>query len=671
MQKFMKAIAAIMLMMTVVIATGCTKPDDPNNPNNGGSGGGNGGDNNVYYTISVLSNPTEGGTVSGGGSFVSGASHTVSANVYEGYTFTNWTENGNEVSTSASYHFTVNANRTLVANFSALGQSEGNGTAEDPYNVAASIGLQSDEPIAWVHGYIVGAVKSGLSSVSSNADINWSAPFDLATNVVIADDATCNEISQCLIVNLPTGKPLRSQVNLKDNPGNLGKHLAVCGKLRSYFGQAGLRDSNGTEADFILETDAPNQYTISVSAIPSVGGTVSGGGTFLQGQSCTLDAVPNANYTFTNWTENGELVSTNANYTFNVTDSRNFVANFTYSPQSFTITVSAQPANGGTVSGGGTYTCGQSCTVHATANNGYTFTYWTENGNPIYTNANYSFTVTGNLSLVAHFQYNTQAPIGAINGLFSISANKQVFFSQGNLQYNARKNSWRFATNQYDYIGSNNSNISSTYNGWIDLFGWGTSGWDCGNTYYHPWNSERGDGSLYGPPYMIGLSGSNSDWGHYNAISNGGNQAGLWRTLRKDEWNYVFNKRSTTSGIRYAKALVDNVKGVILLPDDWSRSYYTLNMTNQSGASFNSNVIFSSTWTSSLESHGAVFLPAAGYRDGTTVSNVGVDGRYWSASPWDLSNAIFVDFNIYSIETTMSYHPRSRGHSVRLVCPVE
>lgn len=133
------------------------------------------------------------------------------------------------------------------------GQGEGSGTADDPYNVAAGIGLQNEEPIAWVHGYIVGAVKSGLSSVTSNADINWNAPFDLATNVVIADDAACREISQCIIVNLPAGKPLRIQVNLLENPDNLGKHLAVNGKLRKYFNQAGLRDSGGTEADFVLE----------------------------------------------------------------------------------------------------------------------------------------------------------------------------------------------------------------------------------------------------------------------------------------------------------------------------------------------------------------------------------------------------------------------------------
>ena len=133
------------------------------------------------------------------------------------------------------------------------GTGQGSGTFEDPYNVAAGIGLQSEKPTAWVQGYIVGAVRNGLSTVGSNDDVIWSAPFDSYTNVVIADDATCHEISQCIIVNLPSGKPLRAQVNLYDNPDNLGKQLAVLGKLRTYFGQAGLRDSEGTEADFVLE----------------------------------------------------------------------------------------------------------------------------------------------------------------------------------------------------------------------------------------------------------------------------------------------------------------------------------------------------------------------------------------------------------------------------------
>ncbi len=137
------------------------------------------------------------------------------------------------------------------------GDPQGSGTADDPYNVAAGIGQQNNEPIAWVHGYIVGSVKNGTSSVSSNNDILWSAPFDSQTNVVIADDPTCREIDLCIIVNLPAGKPLRTMVNLADNPDNLGKMLSVNGKLRKYFGKAGLRDSNGTENDFVLEGYVP------------------------------------------------------------------------------------------------------------------------------------------------------------------------------------------------------------------------------------------------------------------------------------------------------------------------------------------------------------------------------------------------------------------------------
>ena len=143
------------------------------------------------------------------------------------------------------------------------------------------------------------------------------------------------------------------------------------------------------------------QYTIDVSANPSHGGTVTGGGTYQQGQSCTVSASANAGYTFSNWTENGTVVSTTRTYTFTVTSNRTLVANFT--AQSYTITVAADPTMGGTVSGGGTFTYGQDCTVTATTNEGYTFHHWLENGNVVSTQASYTFTVTGNRNLVAIF----------------------------------------------------------------------------------------------------------------------------------------------------------------------------------------------------------------------------------------------------------------------------
>ena len=148
-----------------------------------------------------------------------------------------------------------------------------------------------------------------------------------------------------------------------------------------------------------------NSYTIAATANPSAGGTVSGAGEYNHGTSCTLTATANTGYTFSNWTENGSVVSTNADYTFTVEGARTLVANFTLN--TYTITATCNPAEGGTVSGAGEYNHGESCTLTATANNGYTFVNWKENGSVVSTNASYTFTVTSNRNLVANFTLNT------------------------------------------------------------------------------------------------------------------------------------------------------------------------------------------------------------------------------------------------------------------------
>lgn len=148
-------------------------------------------------------------------------------------------------------------------------------------------------------------------------------------------------------------------------------------------------------------TILPNTYNITATADPSQGGTVIGAGEYNQGASCTLTATANTGYTFVNWTKNGTQVSTNPSYTFTVTESGNYMAHFQIN--SYNITATANPTNSGTVSGTGQYNHGTSCTLTATANTGYTFTNWTENGSVVSTNASYSFTVEANRNLVAHF----------------------------------------------------------------------------------------------------------------------------------------------------------------------------------------------------------------------------------------------------------------------------
>jgi|GEM_PF-753094 len=238
---------------------------------------------------------------------------------------------------------------------------------------------------------------------------------------------------------------------------------------------------------------------------------------------------------------------------------------------------------------------------------------------------------------------------GAGNGIFSVSSNKRVQFSRGNLQYQASTRTWRFAEHQWDMIGGANSNISSSYSGWIDLFGWGT-----GN---NPTKSSTSNSDY----------GTFSDWGN-NAISNGGGKS--WFTLTNDEWVYVFDKRSTSSGIRYAKATVNGVNGVILLPDNWSSSNYNLSNTNKTDASFNSNKISQTEWVNKFEANGAVFLPAAGFRYGTDVDLVGSYGYFWSATYEDRFSAYGVSFYDGGLYADDWYY-RPIAHCVRLVSLAE
>ena len=148
----------------------------------------------------------------------------------------------------------------------------------------------------------------------------------------------------------------------------------------------------------------PMEYTVTVAANPVEGGTVAGGGIYLQGETCTLTAEAAEDYQFIHWTVNGEVVSTDNPYSFEVTGDRTLVAVFG-STIPMSITVSASPARGGSVSGGGEFLYGETCTVTATPNPNYNFTGWTEDGMLVSEDLEYSFMVTTGRTLVANFIY--------------------------------------------------------------------------------------------------------------------------------------------------------------------------------------------------------------------------------------------------------------------------
>ena len=366
------------------------------------------------YTIAVNANPTEGGTVTGGGEYTSGQSCTVTATANAGYTFTNWTEGGNVASTNASYTFNVTGNRTLVANFAlntysitatADPTAGGTVTGAGTYNHGASCTLTATANTGYT---FVNWTKNG-TQVSTNASYTFTvseagsyvAHFSLNSyNVTATANPTAGgTVSGAGEYNHGASCTLTATANTGYTFTNWTENGSVVSSNANYtFTVTGNRT---LVANFTLNT-----YTVATAANPAAGGTVSGAGEYNHGESCTVTATANTGYTFSNWTENGTVVSTNSSYTFTVEGNRNLVANF--SNITYTITVSANPSNSGTATGGGTYNHGQSCTVIATSADGYTFTNWTENGSVVSTNANYTFTVTGDRALVANFE--EQAP---------------------------------------------------------------------------------------------------------------------------------------------------------------------------------------------------------------------------------------------------------------------
>ena len=257
---------------------------------------------------------------------------------------------------------------------------------------------------------------------------------------------------------------------------------------------------------------------------------------------------------------------------------------------------------------------------------------------------------------------------------FSVSASKKVIISQGNLQYQASTNTWRFAEHQYDYVGDasngnvyvnevkcNNANVSSSYSGWIDLFGWGTSGYNHGATCYLPYSTST-NRSHYNPygntSYNLYDQTGQADWG-YNAILNGGNTENSgWHTLSDNECLYVLSSRANRCG----RGNVSGVNGLVVLPDEWTLPS-GVNFTP--GSSNWANVYNTDQWAL-MEANGAVFLPAAGYRENGQIGVCNEYLMYWTSTHYG-SNAYYTRISGTEFRPTYDNGGRECGLSVRLV----
>jgi len=277
------------------------------------------------------------------------------------------------------------------------------------------------------------------------------------------------------------------------------------------------------------------------------------------------------------------------------------------------------------------------------------------------------FTDGPNNTMLSFEGYPINFTLGAAGSVvwyfFSVDANKEVAFSPSNLQASidasGNPTAWKFAPNQYTFLGEGGANrtIGSSA-GDIDLFGWSTNGGDTPTSSYKSWgiNASKNESDY---------AGDFVDWGKnsklISALGSG------WRTLSIKEWDYLFRSRLNASS-KFGYATVAGVYGIILLPD-----LFTDPMTNGGSGAFvpeattgwTANVYTSGGNWDAMESAGAIFLPTAGYRDGSYVANAGKYGFYWSSTVDDANYAWSV--NISSDVISTSYALRYTGLSVRLV----
>lgn len=256
----------------------------------------------------------------------------------------------------------------------------------------------------------------------------------------------------------------------------------------------------------------------------------------------------------------------------------------------------------------------------------------------------------GTLCAVALLTSCSSKEEGTVNGLFSVSETQQVKFSSGNLQYTKSTKTFQFAEHQWIVLGEKDAKYDEM--DVIDVFAWGSG------------DNPRAERCEEGAKFV--------DWGT-NPIANGGEDQ-KWRTLSPAEWEYVVMGRpNAVNLIAYGK--VENVKGLILLPDAWEKpddvqfvsladtatvTYHSIDVKNRSDETdlTSLNVYDASTWEK-MENAGAVFLPFTSYAWSRDEERN--EGEYWSTDESHLS------FSLTSIWPDRGCMISAFVQSVRLV----
>ena len=324
------------------------------------------------FGITVVASPTEGGFISGSGEYDFGTECTLTATANGGFAFMYWMENGVPISTDSIFSFIVNSNRDLLAYFEEL----------PPHWTASEYYPNSM--------FMVGVVLiDGVEQASPALELG----------------AFCN--GECRGTEFPEFVEGR-WVYYMNIGGNNGDEITFRLYDHSQQQEMNLYCFNVLpfETYGLIGMDVPYEVlftstvAVSSSVSPEDAGTVTGTGEYELGAEATVTATANAGYQFNSWAIDGEIVSTEASYTFTVTAPVSLTANFDVL---YSVSADVNLEGAGTVTGEGEYLYGTDVTLTATANAGYAFNNWTLEGEVVSTEPNYSFTVTGSVVVTANF----------------------------------------------------------------------------------------------------------------------------------------------------------------------------------------------------------------------------------------------------------------------------
>ena len=285
-------------------------------------------------------------------------------------------------------------------------------------NITHTITVPDDAPIG----------ESRIRMIYTNAWKDWPANgttnldkgivYDIVVEVVEKVDITANagEGGSVTINGEATGTKRvikGSSVTLNATPAS-GYSFLNWSNAEGIVSETAEYTFTANSATTLTANFERTTYTISVTASPATAGTVTGGGTYNEGETVTLTATPNSGYEFVNWTSGTTTVSTDATYSFTANASAEYIANFrTAAPTTFAVTTTANPAEGGTATfavgtnpatTSATVASGTEVTLYAVANDGYRFVNWTKGGMEVSTNATHNVTITEASDLVANFE---------------------------------------------------------------------------------------------------------------------------------------------------------------------------------------------------------------------------------------------------------------------------